>query len=458
MYRKDTIVAIATPPGLGALGVIRVSGDEAVEIVDLLFKSPRGRRIADLNTYTAAHGYIQDHEEKTIDEVVVLVMKGPHSFTGEDVVEISGHGGPLPLHSILSLLLAEGARLAEPGEFTKRAFLNGRLDLSQAEAVIDVITAKTEKGLNLAVQQLQGNLSFFVNKIRVGLIGLLASIEASVDFPEEELDGLSTEDGIHILQESLDEIERALATGSRGKIFREGLRTVIIGRPNVGKSTLLNALLGEERALVTEIPGTTRDFIEEVINLNGIPLRLTDTAGLRDTQDLIERMGVEKTKKRLQASDLVIVVVDVTEGITPQDMEIISDVPPRQSIIVINKTDVKKEIDLGPLLETFAREDIILISALKGAGLEKMTAAILRKIIGPSSATEDILIANIRHEKALQGASDSVQAALAGWGIVPVDLLAIDIRAALAHLGKITGETIETDITRQIFSRFCIGK
>lgn len=460
MNLQETIAAIATPTGIGALGIVRISGPHALEIAARVFSSPHKKNIANLAGYQAAYGFIKNPETgHVVDEVVILIMRKPHSYTGEDMVEITGHGGPVPLKSILEAVLDGGARLAEPGEFTLRAFLHGRMDLAQAEAVQDVIMAKTQKSLNLALQQLEGSVSRFIRESHQKLMEVLAYVEASIDFPEDELDGFSLEEGKEVLQQVQEELSQAVAASQRGRVYREGVRVTIVGRPNVGKSTLLNALLGEDRALVTEVPGTTRDSVEEIINLKGIPLRLIDTAGLRETEDQVEILGVTRTRELLKRSDLVLVVLDVTEGITQEDEAILQTIPPERSMVVVNKIDLRKEIDTGPLLDRFSPDSIKFISALEGQGLEEVLAAIGDKVVGEGPAGEGVMITNLRHERALDGALQAVKRSLQGWQEgVPVDLLAVDIREAISSLGQITGETVGTDITREIFSRYCIGK
>lgn len=459
MNREDTIAALATPPGIGALGIIRVSGPESHEQVDRIFQNPQQKQIKEMKGYTAAYGRICEPESGSLaDEVVVLVMHAPHSYTGEKMVEIIGHGGPVPLQAILELLLDGGVRLAEPGEFTRRAFFNGKMDLSQAEAVVDVIEAKTRQGLQLALDQLEGSLSGFIKASSDRLWEVLAYCEASIDFPEDELDGMSLEDVATYLKRVEGDLEDALATYSRGKALREGVRTTIIGRPNVGKSTLLNALLGEERALVTSVPGTTRDSVEEIINLDGIPLRLIDTAGLRETEDEVEKLGVDRTLKLLERSDLILAVLDSTTGFTAEDEKMLETIPPGKSLVVVNKIDLEEKIDLSRIKGHFSEDEILFISAREGRGLDNVRAAIKRQIIG-TSEKEGIWVSNLRHERALKDALRSVQAAREGWEQgVTMDLVVVDIRGALHYLGQITGETISQDISREIFSRFCIGK
>jgi len=459
MNWEDTIAALATPPGIGALGIIRVSGRESHNRVDRIFKNPQGKKIPSMKGYTAAYGHIIDPEKGSkADEVVALVMHGPHSYTGEDMVEIIGHGGPVPLQAILDLLLDNGVRLAEPGEFTRRAFFNGKMDLTQAEAVVDVIEAKTQKSLELALEHLGGSLSRFIKDSTDLLWEVLAFCEASIDFPEDELDGMEIEDvekNLILVERNLEE---ALSTFSRGKALREGVRTTIIGRPNVGKSTLLNALLGEERALVTSVPGTTRDSVEEIINLDGIPLRLIDTAGLRETQDEVEKLGVDRTLKLLERSDLILAVLDSGTGFTPEDKKMLGTIPREKSLVIVNKIDLEEKIDLTGVKENFSENQILFISAREGRGLGRVRQAIREKIMG-TSREEGFWISNIRHERALKEALKSIKAAREGWQKgVTMDLVVVDIRGSLHSLGQITGETISQDISREIFSRFCIGK
>ncbi len=459
MNREDTIAALATPPGIGALGIIRVSGSGSHEQVGRIFKNPGKKRIKEMKGYTAAYGHIVEPGSGSVaDEVVVLVMHAPNSYTGENMVEIIGHGGPVPLKSILDLLLDGGVRLAEPGEFTRRAFFNGKMDLAQAEAVVDVIEAKTKQGLRLALDHLGGSLSRFIRESSDRLWEVLAYCEASIDFPEDELDGMSLEDVASYLNQVESDLEEALATYSRGRALREGVRTTIIGRPNVGKSTLLNALLGEERALVTSVPGTTRDSVEEIINLDGIPLRLIDTAGLRETEDEVEKLGVDRTLKLLERSDLILAVLDSTTGFTVEDEKMLATIPPEKSLVIVNKIDLEEKIDLSRVKGHFPEEEILFISAREGQGLGNVREAIRKRIIGTADK-EGIWVSNLRHERALKDALKSVKAAREGWqqGIT-MDLVVVDIRGALHHLGQITGETISQDISREIFSRFCIGK
>lgn len=459
-----TIAAVATPLGEGGIGIVRLSGPEAVKIGDKIFRAQRGKKLQDLKTYRLRYGQIVDPTtDRQIDEALALVMRGPHSYTGEDVVELQCHGGVISVQAVLDLALRSGARLAEPGEFTKRAFLNGRLDLSQAEAVIDIIQASTSLGLEVAVDQLEGSLSRRIRDLQTRLYGVVVKVEASIDFPEEDLpevDLLELEEALVI---SLEELANLLATADDGKILREGLKTVITGKPNVGKSSLLNKLLDENRALVTDIPGTTRDTIEEVINLQGVPLRLIDTAGIRESEDLVEQLGVARSLDLIQEADLILHVLDSSVPLTSEDHEILEKTKDQKRIILVNKVDLEPSWDMtklgdlgdAPLLEiSLVNQGHELVEQLGEAILSQVgSGAIL------SSAGSKALVTRTRHKHALLEAQQGLERALATFrGGLPLDLIAVDLYEALEHLGEITGETVRENVLDQIFAQFCIGK
>lgn len=456
----DTIAAISTPPGRAGIGIIRISGKDAVKIAALLFRSPRGQALSSFRPRYLHYGFIVDPEgEKRVDEVLLSYMPAPRSYTAEDVVEINCHGGFYATRRVLELVLKAGARLAEPGEFTKRAFLNGRLDLAQAESVMDIIDARTDKGLSVAVRQLEGKLSGRLRGCMDRLLSLLAHIEASIDFPEYDIPELAPERIGEECRLVLREIEDLLATARTGRIYREGVETVIVGKPNVGKSSLLNALLREQRAIVTELPGTTRDVIEEYLNVKGVPLKIIDTAGIREAKDLVEQIGIEKAKEYLQRADLILFVVDVGQGITEEDEEIISFLSGRKCIVVINKIDIK-EPDPEFLRRLPPGCPVVRISVLENRGLEELEDTILRMVVDENiDPVSDVVVSNLRHQQALEKARRHLQEVLAGLeNGEDLDLLAIDLRAAWESLGEITGETIDESIVDQIFSQFCIGK
>ncbi len=456
----DTIAAISTPIGAAGIGIVRVSGRDAVPIVEKIFRSRKGRKLANARNYSLLYGHIVDQDGKTIDEVLVSVMRGPHSFTAEDVVEINCHGGVVAVRETLETVLKAGARLAEPGEFSKRAFLNGRLDLAQAESVMDLINAKTEKSLKVAVNQLEGKLSVKIKQIRAEILELLAHIEAEIDFPEHDIEEVSR---LQIKQKSTEifnKIKALIESAGTGKVFREGLRTVIVGRPNVGKSSLLNALLKEKRAIVTDIPGTTRDVIEEVVSIKGIPLKLVDTAGIRETEDLVEKMGVEKTKEVFEEADLVLFMVDASTGLTEDDREIFQLVQGKRNLVIINKTDIRRDIDISEIETYVKKEDIIETSLLHGWGLEKLEKRIEEMVYsGITAGQEALMVSNIRHKNSLEKARQNMEEVLKALREqLPTDCMAIDLKEAWDNLGEITGETVSEDLIDQIFSRFCIGK
>lgn len=459
MYVRDTIAAISTPIGEAGLGVIRVSGDEAVEIVDRVFRGKK--KLNETGTYQARYGYIVDYKsEDRIDEVICLLMKGPKSFTAEDVVEVGCHGGIIPLRRILNSLMDAGARLSEPGEFSKRAFLNGRIDLAQAEAIIQIITSKTEKGMDLAVQQLEGGLSRKIDDLRRRLIRVLAHLEAALDFPEDEIEGFSEKEMGEQLDHVSQEVDKLLKSSQSGKIYREGIKTIIVGRPNVGKSSLLNALLREQRAIVTDIPGTTRDVIEEMINLQGVPLKLIDTAGIRETEDIVERMGVERSKEFLNQADLVLLVLDVSTKLTPEDLRIVELLKNKKVIVVVNKMDLGVEVDRKELELLLPDQKFVQTSMIEEQGLDELQQAILDKVFGGEvAASDDTIITNLRHQRALQDTMQSLAKAKESFEeAIPYDFVTIDVKGALEHLGRVTGETLSEDIIDQIFSEFCLGK
>ncbi|MEG6510386.1 tRNA uridine-5-carboxymethylaminomethyl(34) synthesis GTPase MnmE [Desulforamulus ruminis] len=459
---EDTIVAIATPLGEGSIGVIRISGPGAIEAGRKVFRPKKNINWHIKDNYRLVYGYIVNpQQEEIIDEVLLSVMRGPHSFTAEDVVEISCHGGIVPLRRVLQLLLRQGARLAEPGEFSKRAFLNGRLDLSQAESIIDIIRAKTDAGAQIAMAQLGGSLSNKIFTLQDKLLSLLAQIEAVIDFPEEDIGEANLQEMSRNCSEIIKETEQLLANAQTGKIYREGLQTVIVGKPNVGKSSLLNALLREQRAIVTEIPGTTRDIIEEVINIRGIPIKIMDTAGLRETRDLVEQLGVEKSRELLNQADLILFVLDATTGLSAEDYRVLELVRDKKVILLINKIDVASiGFDTEALKEFFPKSPILKISAKKEIGLETLEQVIMDLILeGKVTSTDQIFISNTRHKQALERSMDHLQEALQGMkALVPPDLISIDIRSAWEILGEITGNTVGEDLIDRIFSDFCIGK
>ena len=459
MKEFDTIAAVATSLGEGGISIIRVSGNRALSIVSSIFRGKNHRTLEDIKSYTMRYGYIIDKASgDTIDEVIVSYMKGPRSFTAEDTIEINCHGGVVSTNRVLLEVVKSGARIAEPGEFTKRAFLNGRIDLSQAEAVIDIIRAKTELSMKSALMQSEGRISREIALMRTSLLRIIAHIEATVDFPEDDLEEITSEKVLVDMESVLGEIDKLLSTANEGKIIREGLSTVIVGKPNVGKSSLLNALLMESRAIVTDIPGTTRDVIEEYINIEGVPIKVVDTAGIRETEDVVEKIGVEKSKEKINEADLIILMLDSSRALDEEDKEIVEYISDRKYIVLLNKSDLDSKItkeDLKLLNSNY----IIEVSAKTGEGIKELKDCIKELFFKGEVSSKDLLITNTRHKEALIRAKESLQASINTLRhTLAIDLASIDVRNAWRYLGEITGETLEEDIIDKIFSEFCIGK
>jgi len=477
MFLDDTIVAISTPLGEGGIGIVRLSGKDAFKIADRLFHSPKGKKISEVHSHRIVYGFIKDPATNdTIDEVLISVMRSPNTYTREDIVEINCHGGMLPLRKVLELVIKEGARLAEPGEFTKRAFLNGRLDLSEAEAVIDLIRAKTAESGRIALEQLKGRLSGKILKLREALTQICTFVEAYIDFPEEDIEISSKKEMMESAGSILAELESLLKTYEEGRFFREGLGAAIVGRPNVGKSSLLNALLQKDRAIVTNMPGTTRDIIEEYLNINGLPLRIIDTAGIRESHDMAEVEGVKRSLRAIEDADLVIAVVDGSEPLKDEDFEVLGKIKGKNAIIAINKSDlISPEARIHPsqrcgerkrgsaeansVLNAYAAR-LINISATRGDGIEELKGAIFNSSVKNwKEQKEGIIITNLRHKIAIQAAYDSLGNALKSMETnQPIEITAIDLREALDRLGEIVGAVTTDDILNRIFSDFCIGK
>lgn len=452
----DTIAAISTPEGAGGIAVVRVSGADAIEIADKVFSAD----ITGAPSHTVHYGYVKNERGETVDEVLLTVMRAPKTFTREDVVEISAHGGFSAPRAVLDALIRAGARHAEPGEFTKRAFLNGRIDLSQAEAVIDVINSSNDLARHTAVSQLEGALSSEIKAVRDKLVHLAAKMQALIDYPDEDLEDVTTDDIRSVALECAAETDRLLATADSGKILRSGIRTAIVGKPNVGKSSLLNKLAREERSIVTDIAGTTRDVIEEYISLDGIPIILTDTAGIRRTDDTVERIGVEKSLKSIDTADFVIVLIDGSSFFDDEDIEVLRATKNKKRIVLINKTDLGQSKYIEAVRSRAAGSAVLEISAKTGLGLDKLAAEIKNVYrLGEIAQSGGAVITNMRHKTALIKASDALKnAAAAIEGGMPADIASIDINDAIYALGEITGETVSDDIVNAIFHEFCVGK
>lgn len=455
--REDTIAAIATASGEGGIGIVRISGDKAFDILEKVFVPAS----LNIKPRVLSYGHVKDYRTgKVIDEVMAVYMKGPFSYTAEDVAEIQCHGSIVSLRKILALVLASGARLAERGEFTKRAFLNGRLDLTQAEAVIDLIKAKSEKTFDVALSHLEGAFSEKIKKIREKLTDVLVNITVNIDYPDEDIEEMTYEKLSGNLAEISEAIESILSTADTGRIIKEGLRISIVGKPNVGKSSLMNALIGENRAIVTDIPGTTRDTIEEALTIRDIPVVLTDTAGIHDTDDVIERIGIEKSKESFNNSDLIIFVIDGSDKLAEEDFEIISHIGDRKTIVLLNKKDkglavTKEEIE-GLIKNAFVIES----SVSRGEGTEQLAEQIEELVYGGKVSQKDsMLVTNVRHERILKDAFQSVSDAVSMTEArQPLEFIEIDVNRCYELLGELTGETASGDIIEKVFERFCLGK
>ena len=461
MILDDTIAAIATPRGEGGIGIVRISGVLAIPIVCKLFRSPRCISPSEFPTHTLNYGHIIDPiSDDVVDEVMVGIMRAPKSYTTEDVVEFNCHGGIVPLQRVLELTLQAGARLAAPGEFTKRAFLNGRIDLAQAEAVVEVIKSKTDLARRVAIDVLTGRLSREVNALSDRLADLLAEVEASVDFPDEDLDFMATNamfQTARLIQRDLTEL---LATASEGKILREGISVAIVGKPNVGKSSLLNALLQAERAIVTDIPGTTRDTIEESLNLEGIPIKLVDTAGIHETDDIVERQGVDRSRTYLDSADLVLMMFDASQALMDADFALLREANSRRAILILNKIDlpiVTLPVDLPPIVP---QNRIVQTSVLFEKGIEQLKSVILQEVFGDTFPSgESPIVTNVRHYDALRRAEIALDHAIESLqGEMSPEFTAVDLRSSLDCIGEIVGKTTTDDILERIFSQFCVGK
>jgi tRNA modification GTPase len=459
MY-DDTIAAISTAIGEGGIGIVRISGEEALRILDKIFKSIQNKKTINMNSFTTRYGHIIDPlSNEMIDEVIVSYMKSPNTYTREDVVEINCHGGMTGVRKILAIVINNGARLAEPGEFTKRAFLNGRIDLSEAEGVMELIRAKTDESLKIALEQVEGKVSKITRNLMEKLIKILAHIEATLDYPEEDIEDIVSKRVIEEAMNIKQEIVLLIKMAGTGKIMREGLNTVIVGKPNVGKSSLLNVLIEENKAIVTDIPGTTRDIIEEYINIDGIPVKIIDTAGIREARDIVERMGVEKTKEYIEKADLIIFMIDGSHCIEDEDIEIINIIKAKKAVIVINKVDLPIIIDIDYIKTGLPGYPIIEASVNNEKGVEDIKSQIVNMVYSGEAKASDISITNVRHIDILIKTNESIESGintlLAGY---PLDMASIEFKSAYLKLGEITGDTTAEDIIDRIFRDFCIGK
>ena len=459
MYIDDTIAAIATAPGEGGIGIIRISGDRSLEVAEQIFKSKSNKPIKEYSTRTLIYGNIVDGD-KIIDEVLVAYMKGPNSYTAEDVIEINCHGGFISVKKILELILSKDVRLADEGEFTKRAFLNGRIDLSQAEAIIDVIKSKTDVAHEVAQSHLEGALAKKIKELRMSITEVLAHLTVSIDFSEEDVEEITYNTLKEKSEEIRKEIKKLYDTAESGKILRDGLKTVIVGKPNVGKSSLLNSILGENRAIVTDIAGTTRDVIEEFVNIKGIPLKIVDTAGIRETENVVEKIGVEKSKEYLNLADLVIMVLDSSRKLDCEDIEILENLKNKKSIVLLNKTDLENKIEIDKVKEYIDEYNIIKISALRHEGIEQLQEKIEDMVYGGDvKNSSNLMITNSRHKDALLKAYEAINDAISAIEqYMPYDFIEVDFKNIWDYLGYINGDTVTEDLLDTIFANFCIGK
>lgn len=456
----DTITSISTPMGEGAIGIVRLSGPQAVEIADILYKGKH--LLNDVPSHTINYGHIIDPESKeVVEEVMVSVLRAPKTFTREDIIEINCHGGILTINRVLELTMTYGARMAEPGEFTKRAFLNGRIDLSQAEAVMDFIRSKTDRASKVAMNQIEGRLSDLIKKQRQSILEILAQVEVNIDYPEyDDVEDATTEFLLEQSKEIKQEINRLLDTGAQGKIMREGLSTVIVGKPNVGKSSMLNNLIQDNKAIVTEVAGTTRDVLEEYVNVRGVPLRLVDTAGIRETEDIVEKIGVERSRKALSQADLILFVLNNNEALTQEDYTLYEVVKNEDVIVIVNKMDLEQNIDINEVKDMIGDTPLIQTSMLKQEGIDELEIQIRDLFFGGEVQNQDMTyVSNSRHISLLKQARQTIQDAIdAVESGVPMDMVQIDLTRTWEILGEIIGETASDELIDQLFSQFCLGK
>ncbi|EOD7722855.1 tRNA uridine-5-carboxymethylaminomethyl(34) synthesis GTPase MnmE [Staphylococcus aureus] len=456
----DTITSISTPMGEGAIGIVRLSGPQAVEIADKLYKGKH--LLNDVPSHTINYGHIIDPESKeVVEEVMVSVLRAPKTFTREDIIEINCHGGILTINRVLELTMTYGARMAEPGEFTKRAFLNGRIDLSQAEAVMDFIRSKTDRASKVAMNQIEGRLSDLIKKQRQSILEILAQVEVNIDYPEyDDVEDATTEFLLEQSKEIKQEINRLLDTGAQGKIMREGLSTVIVGKPNVGKSSMLNNLIQDNKAIVTEVAGTTRDVLEEYVNVRGVPLRLVDTAGIRETEDIVEKIGVERSRKALSQADLILFVLNNNEALTQEDYTLYEVVKNEDVIVIVNKMDLEQNIDINEVKDMIGDTPLIQTSMLKQEGIDELEIQIRDLFFDGEVQNQDMTyVSNSRHISLLKQARQTIQDAIdAAESGVPMDMVQIDLTRTWEILGEIIGETASDELIDQLFSQFCLGK
>ena len=456
----DTITSISTPMGEGAIGIVRLSGPQAIEIGDILYKGKK--KLSEVETHTINYGHIIDPEtNETVEEVMVSVLRAPKTFTREDIIEINCHGGILTINRILELTMTYGARMAEPGEYTKRAFLNGRIDLSQAEAVMDFIRSKTDRASKVAMNQIEGRLSDLIKKQRQSILEILAQVEVNIDYPEyDDVEDATTDFLLEQSKRIKEEINQLLETGAQGKIMREGLSTVIVGRPNVGKSSMLNNLIQDNKAIVTEVAGTTRDVLEEYVSVRGVPLRLVDTAGIRDTEDIVEKIGVERSRKALSEADLILFVLNNNEPLTEDDQTLFEVIKNEDVIVIINKTDLEQRLDVSELREMIGDMPLIQTSMLKQEGIDELEIQIKDLFFGGEVQNQDMTyVSNSRHISLLKQARQSIQDAIdAAESGIPMDMVQIDLTRTWEILGEIIGESASDELIDQLFSQFCLGK